>query len=375
MDPRTVEQRLTLPLIHQHNGTGIIAFATGVGKTKMTIDYINSELKIKTVLWTVPTRELRDSDVPIEFTKWGKRKIKLELTCYNSLSKYAGKHYDLVVLDEGHELTFAREENLNKIKRDRLLVLTATPPHEKEKKKIFYENLKLKIIREISIEESLEKGLISGFKIIIEKIKLDSSKTIPVKYQRKKIDPITKEMGYVENTFYTSEVEQYSYWDKQIKTLEDNGFSVSKNLRIGRMRSVYNLKSKLNYAKKIIQSYSKNKRVLVFGSTIDQVNKLCKHVYHSKSSNNDLNLFIEEKLNILGVVNALNQGKNVGTVDEILIVQLTSNPRQLIQRIGRGIRLKTGHTCTVRILIAEDTVDQEWLNKVLSHIHKSLWQN
>lgn len=362
MTNRDKEQKEVVKSIRMNNGIGILALATGVGKTKITIDYINGEPGISDILWVVPTVELRDTEVNKEFTKWCKRKdVNLTLTCYNSIKKLDGNKYDLIVLDEGHELTPAREESLNKINYSRLLLLTATPPHERDKKKII-ENLGLKLIHEIDLEEALNKGLISNFEINVKYLKLDKNKNLRVTYTR----------NDKEFSFLSSEYERYEYWNSKIEENEELGLSVSKHVRFGRMRALHNAPSKYMSAIELINSFGKDKRVLIYGANIAQVEKLSKHVYHSKTNNASLKLFKEGKITKLGVVNALNQGANVGTVDEIVIVQLNSNPRHLIQRIGRGIRFKTGHKCRITILVYKDTVDEDWFNIVINNLNKNL---
>jgi superfamily II DNA or RNA helicase len=362
MDNRTVEQVKVVQAIKDCDGRGILAIATGVGKTKITIDYINDEPTIIDILWVVPTRELRDNEVLNEFKKWGTRNdINLELTCYNSLKKLSGKTYDLIVLDEGHELTPAREEALNQISFNKLLMLSATLPHELDKK-IIMSNLKLNVIYEITLEDALEKALVSNFEIEVIKISLSKSKNLEVKYKK----------GGKDLSFLTSEYERYMYYTDIIESRTRMGLPVNKFTRFNRMRVIYNLPSKTALAKSILKKIGKNKRVLVFGASIEQIEKICKHTYHSKRNSDDLKLFKENKIKELGVVNALNQGSNVGVIDYILAVQLNSNPRHLIQRLGRGIRFKPGHTCKIIILVAEDCVDEEWCNVVLSNINKTL---
>jgi superfamily II DNA or RNA helicase len=362
MTNRDKAQKEVVKSIRMNNGKGILALATGVGKTKITIDYINGEPGILNILWVVPTVELRDTEVNKEFTKWCKRKdVNLTLSCYNSIKKLDGNKYDLIVLDEGHELTPAREEALNKITFSRLLLLTATPPHEKDKKQII-ENLGLKIIHEIDLEEALNKGLISDFEINVKYLELDERDNLKISYTK----------NNKEFSFFSSEYKQYSYWDNKITKNELLGLSVSKHLRFGRMRALHNAPSKYMEAIKLINSFGKNKRVLIYGANIAQIEKISKHVYHSETNRDSLKLFKENKINKLGVVNALNQGANVGVVDEIVIVQLNSNPRHLIQRIGRGIRFKSGHKCRVTILVYKDTVDEDWFNIVISNLNKNL---
>jgi superfamily II DNA or RNA helicase len=55
-------------------------------------------------------------------------------------------------------------------------------------------------------------------------------------------------------------------------------------------------------------------------------------------------------------------------LDCVVIEQLNSQPREFIQRIGRGLRFKEGHTAQIYILVTADTQDEKWMNEAIAGV-------
>ena len=134
-----------------------------------------------------------------------------------------------------------------------------------------------------------------------------------------------------------------------------------------RMRLIYNLKSKTEIARRIIDKWLKvDERFLIFCGSIEQSESLCgSSVFHSKTKDLALEAFKRSEINRLGVVESLNEGHNIPMVDGAVIVQLNSNKRDLVQRIGRTIRFRPGHTAIIWIFVVLDTVDEDWFKKAI----------
>ncbi len=49
-------------------------------------------------------------------------------------------------------------------------------------------------------------------------------------------------------------------------------------------------------------------------------------------------------------------------------MQLDSNPLKFIQRIGRIVRFRPGHTGKIIVLAFRDTVDATWVSKAISRL-------
>ena len=99
-------QNQVLKAIEDNPHNSLIALATGVGKSKVAIKYLVKH-RPENVLLIVPTVPLRENDWQKEFAKWGYTQLynKLERECYAYIHKIKGRHYDLVIMDEGHNIT------------------------------------------------------------------------------------------------------------------------------------------------------------------------------------------------------------------------------------------------------------------------------
>ena len=99
-------QKEAIEAIEKNPFNSIVVAATGVGKSKIAIDYIKklkSMLPDLKVLIVVPTERLRDNGWKEEFEKWEAittYETSVERVCYKSIDKISKKKFDLVVLDE-----------------------------------------------------------------------------------------------------------------------------------------------------------------------------------------------------------------------------------------------------------------------------------
>ncbi len=84
-------------------------------------------------------------------------------------------------------------------------------------------------------------------------------------------------------------------------------------------------------------------------------------------TSNSLNFedFANQKINRLACVASLNEGVNISNIDCAFMVQINSNDKDLTQRIGRAIRFKPDHIGRIIILVVENTVDIDWINKAI----------
>lgn len=362
MTNRDIVQKEALDAVLANGGSGILCLATGVGKSKIAIDYCNvfyNYLKKSfRGLLVVPTEKLRDENWSDEFEKWSAKKIynNLDRVCYASLNKLKNKDYDLVIMDECHKIS---ENNVKFFKQNtvsNILGLTATFPKD-EIKQLLLQELNLPIVYSISLDEAIDKQIVAPYKIKIVECLLDDKE----KY-------ITA--GTKEKPFMTTEYGQYNYLSNSIQRIMYSGKNVPQWLFLKRMHMLYNLKSKTDIAKKVIDSLPKDDKTLIFCGSIDQANQLCENRFHSKSSDKDFNDFCNGKINKLSCVNALNEGINIPNIDSAVIVQLNSQELNTIQRIGRCIRYRPGHEATIYILSVAFTQDAKWVEKALTSFDK-----
>lgn len=375
-------------------GTG--AAATGVGKTKPAIDEMmeiwrgwkaclspediidGPAIAVPQFFVAVPTEELRDTEWPKEVETWyGEEGLKMWKTCvtcvcYISMHKYRSGYYDLVILDEGHHLT----ELSNQFFRNNICIaimcLTATyPDRDRDPYKHALLHAIAPVIFSYPLEQGVEDELISEFEINVVLVVLDDlKKTIPA--------------GTKAKPFMTTEMKHYKYISKWIlgMQIEMNSVQVQTGLskktpeqlykaisfaQLSRNRFIYNLGTKTKLVKAIMaKEITPGLRTLVFAGSIKQCEELCgKQVYHSKTDDVMLKAFKAKEIDMLGCVNALNEGVNIPDLDIGIISQVDSNQRALVQRVGRLVRYRPGHKARVWIACVQDTVDESWLKESL----------
>ena len=358
-------QKAIVSLLKEVNGHGILELATGTGKSKIGIDYIHYLLtkykKRKSpprFLWVVPSEKLRDIDIPDEFKKWGRMNCLpyTTIVCYASLHKIEADKFDLVVLDELHRITELNSsfffDNGNQFQA--VLGLTATKPKEGIKVEIL-DKLKLHTLYRIDVEDARKQNLISDYEINIIKIPLGNHPfTVTTKAK----------------TYVTTEIKRYRALTATIDRFYAEGRSAPKHIVMARMRAIYTFNSKAIIAKNLLKELVTDNRILVFTKSIDICEKIVGKDYshHSKSKSKAYSNFLEGSSNLLGVVDSINEGVNLPDLDCVVIEQLNSQPREFIQRIGRGLRFKEGHTAQIYILVTADTQDEKWMNEAIAGV-------
>lgn len=334
---------------YKNNCKGTAALATGSGKSKIFVDIVSKQKK--PWLLVVPTEKLRDKNWKEEFDKWNKSHIYdtyVTTCCYASLAKVDLSQYHGCCLDEGHNISINNVQPFKEhYERLNILVLTATVPRDELKRHILFTMLKCDIVYELSLKDAIKIGIVAPLKIYLHELYLSTDKNIRVKNKK--------------TNFLQSEKGMYDYLCKRI---EDKAFPTQMDYLI-RARFIYNSSTKTEYAKKLLAKLPPDKRILIFSQSIMQIEEIIDEVYHSKTNDNYYNLFIDEKINRLGVVEALNEGENIKNLDIGFILQCNSNPKNLFQRIGRIVRKRKNHEAQIHILVLMNTVDEKWINNIL----------
>lgn len=331
---------------------GLLLLAPRVGKTKIGIDLIKRE-KPKKILWVTPSTKLRDIDIPLEFKTWRALSYlkRTDIICYASLAEHKGS-YDVIYLDEYQDLTANNSAPLfsKKIKYKRIIGLSGTHPKHGEKQKL-YDRLGLEILTSMTIDEAVSNKLIAEYNITVVRCKLDSvSKHVKA--------------GSKTKSFLNTESKHYSYLSKIIAVKLSNGQIVPKFFYLNRMRFIYNLKSKNDKAKRFVKRLKG--RTLVFTGSIEKAEHMCKHTYHSKTTDEDYNLFQDEKINTLACVNSGGVGNTYRNVDNFVVVQVNSNKKgDATQKIARSLVLQDNYKAKIFIFVVTETVDERWLEEVL----------
>jgi superfamily II DNA or RNA helicase len=351
---------------------GTVELATGIGKTKVAIDSIKYTLGINSTAIVhigVPTETLRDVDWPDEFRKWGQEDLlkKVKIFCHTTMPKVKSKteEVDLFVWDECHHATPKSVSYFNNNKVYKVLGLSATLPdgtrdEDDAAKKAIIDQYCPSIYK-VTIEQAIELELIADFEVKVLKFNLDNVK-------------ITN-YGTVEKPKLRTELEQYKYLSKQLaKSMFNKKFAGLKFTYMQQRRDfIVNSPSKFALAKTCLEKMLEpGKRTLVFCGSIAQSFKLLgTNVYNSQSNSDALEAFQAGTIDTLGAVDALNEGKNLKDLDQLLIVQGTSVKRTVVQRFGRALRLRPNHKALIVILVAKNTADEKWYHAATEDLDKS----
>lgn len=365
---------------------GLLAMATGTGKSKCAVDevrtlcnpYLSYELALEekgakdspVIYLVVPTEKLRDNNWDDEFRKWHAENeySLIERSCYASINKVRDQIIDLVILDEGHSLTEHNSQFFTNNSIKRVLVLSATPPDPKaggadQKKVELFKQFRIKTDFYYPLEQARKDGLVADYEIWVVQTRLDAT----TKYI---------EAGPKAKRYHTTEQAQYESLSRMIQK-----FAIAKNFvmvkvkSLERMRLIANSLEKLDVCKRLLEK-CKGNRILVFGGSIDQIEKLMPgQVYHSKSGKAGhayLATFMAEEVDEIGTVAAANEGINFPNLDIGIAAQISSDARELVQRIGRCIRHRPNHKSIFFIIIAAGTKDEDWLKVATADMDQSI---
>ena len=362
--------------LKNHNNFGSVFMATGTGKSKVGVNLAVekvSENKYSNGLLVVPTEKLRDEHWKDEFSKWGASSIyekNIIRTCYASLDNFKDYVFDFVILDEGHNITELKEIFFKQNVIKSCVLLSATKPKDQIKVDIL-KRYNLFTRYELFIDDSVKLGLIAPFEIDVIYTTLDN------------INKYIK-AGNTSNVFYQTEKQRYNFLSKNNSSL---GY-------INRMRFIYNLRSKTQAAKYILDNIiPKELRTIIFcGSKLQSI-ELCSRRFFSKPTldkkhRNNLikkaeyqylidnyeedrayNDFKENKINRMSCINAVNEGHNLPLIDCGFIVQINSNELHLFQRLGRIVRYRPGYIAKMIILCVKDSADYNWIQSAIKNLN------
>jgi superfamily II DNA or RNA helicase len=391
--PTTVEQCLANKQICQDeskknwfdaNGVGCIEACTGFGKSKPAIEivdqlrheFLSNFQKDLQILLVTPTEEMRDDNWPNEFIKWGVSMDNIKSIAYASLSKQDLSKYDLIIFDEYHRTTLGNLRRLqDALDTSRLMILglSATLPTkgytDDDRERIQLMKELCPTVYKLSLDDGIDYGLVSDFEMFVLKFNLD---TVKMEYDAgSKLKPF-KQTEKARYSWLTKKV-QFAMMEVQ-KNPKKKGFEFK---AIGdRVQFIYGMNSKMKLAKQCLDKLNVDgKRTLVFAGSIDHANQLCgEDVYHSESGREALDRFQSGEGTLLGSVKAMDEGMNLLEPDNALIMQVTSVERSLYQRCGRLLRKrydKLDHKATIVVLVAADTVDEQWFNKASLNLESS----
>ena len=354
MTKREQVQNDALNTVIKYQRAGL-ALSVGVGKTLVGLNYIdyffNQNSKLK-VLLVSPTLTIINN-WKNEIVKFKKDYLlsSIEFTTYRSINKHDNSKYDVVILEEAHNLL---DSHLNFLGHytGRILGLTGTPPRYQDSEKGRMVNQFCPMKFTYITDDAIDDDILNDYRIIVHMMNLSTQNTIPVNLKDK--------------SFFTSERKNYDFWSDRL----DSASSPKQRqiTAIMRMRALMGFKTKEDYVKKLLNNIED--KCLVFANTQDQADELCMYSVHSNNPDSELNLinFKEGVIDKLSCVMQLNEGVNIPNLRAGIIMHAYGNERKANQRIGRLLRLNPDEIATVHVLCYRNTIDEKWVQEGLKDL-------
>lgn len=336
-------------------GRAIAHLCPRSGKIRTSIRFFESlkdqwKTKDLKVLITYPDKNIQKSWED-DFKAVGYDTKDVEYVTHISLGKIQKKSYDVIIIDEIHLLSAKQKAEIKRlIKENKGSYQIGLSGTLSEKTEIELKaELDMPVVVEYTIEQAIQDGIISDYRINVIKVPLDDVKKI-----------------YKKNT--RTEKAQYRAYSWVI---ENKGHSLMLNL--GRMRVIHNSLAKTAATIDILNKL-KGERTLVFCPN----NKVAKSIgckLHTSKINKqeDFEKFISGKgNNHMAVCKIGNTGVSFKSLNHIVVNAFDSNSENLTQRICRSLILdEKDKISTIYIVTSTEKAELNWLEKSLEFFDRS----
>jgi len=402
-----IQKEIKSKLLKNPHGLAIIA--QRVGKTKICIDLIKRD-KPKSILWVILSKDLH-RDIMSEFKKWKADKYTniLTISTYNSLPKITG-HYETIILDEVQSVTEINMSNIlnGNLTYKHILGVSGTYTKSLEKQEI-YKKLNLEVLIDYGINEAVEDGVLSDYRINVVNIPYNPNISKEVKHINQKIEYYNKGIiSYLDgkisikgmvsaelNVRFNRMVEDGKLFNILSDTGKSIGYIISKpdGSKIGKFNPfpdiVYYIKNEKLYQKvpafllikraqiignspqkeqycRKLQTTLKGKRNIFFCNSIQQSESISEYLYNSTTDTKYLDMFNNMEISELVMVNSGSVGYTYRQVDNLIIVQVDSdNNGKSSQKLSRILLKQIDYQATVWILCLKGTQDEAWVQEFL----------
>lgn len=343
----------------------LMELATGYGKTALSLKLTNYLLASK---WYEGRKEINililvakivhKQTWADEISKWGginhpTAKINIRMECYESLHKCCDERWDIVLGDEVHHLSEARQKTLKVMSFGYFIGLSATIP---QKLKMWFRYNYHSEVVSCDIIESIDSEVLPEPTILLFPLQVENtrmSETIEInpkakgpivygeykdlwKYKKAKQHAIlrcTQKQKLIE-------LDKLIEWYKK-KAMSGNMAMKQSWLYLCGKRLEFLADCKLQWVKLILHHLDKE-RTITFCKTIAQTEHLGKNCIHSqnKDATKVYDDFNNKKIDHITAVNILNENANLVNCKYAIFANLSSSEVVIPQRIGRSMRHK-----------------------------------
>ncbi len=349
MNRKEVQDK-ALEVLLQNDRCGL-GISMGVGKTRIAINHMIENFNpLVQYLIVAPKKSVLKAWTD-EFSKMERQDMTdyVTFTTYLSLNKHNPNDYDIVYLDECHSLLNSHDTFLSEFSGN-IVGLTGTPPERRGSEKYEMVQKYCPIKFKFTVDDATDSNILNDYKIVVHMLNMSKLKTLKKK---------NKSGGH----WFTSEEDDYNYYSRRVA--EANPGKQKAMSSIMRMKSMMDYTTKEDYVTSLLEKI--NSKCIVFANTQKQADKLCAHSYHSgnKSSEDNLQLFSDGRVDKLSCVLQLSEGITVPNLKQGIIMHAYGNERKSAQRIGRLLRLNPSETSMCHILCYRNSVDETWVSKAL----------
>ena len=346
----------------------LIEAATGLGKTKVSIDLANYLISSK---WYTDAKEINILILVAkrvhkqtwreEIEKWGginhpTATINICMECYESMHKHQGERFDIILLDEVHHVKSEdRMAYLSNISYGYIIGLSATIP--KKLKQYFKFRYHAGIVS-CNLTEAIEDAILPEPQILLFPLMLDNRQpTETWEINAKEKGPVV--MGDIRDIWKYKKQKTHAIlrctqkqklieYNKLIDW-EKNRFMMTRNQGLERSwlfhagkRLEYLADIKLPIIKDILKHLS-HYRTITFCKSIAQAEEVSDNCIHSKNADSDQTYcnFNKKKINHISAVNILNENANLVDCKYAIFCNFSSSEVCMPQRLGRSLRHKS----------------------------------
>lgn len=376
-----IQQQEFAYLKNKHNV--ILKWATGCGKSKMSIDLVNnaiSAIPTPRVLFVVAERA-HIKNWQQEFKKWNLN-TAAEVICYASLKKMKDATFDVLVLDEAHH-AFSKNklEILQTISASYVYLLSATLPSAKqdEIEAIFGKFT----VSNITLKEAIDSDILPDPRVYVVAMELDDTiQNQEIKIGKESNPPVVSwenRMKYIINhkscVIKCTEKQKYIYFTETMDYWKRR-YEHSKNqmhhnwwVNTGSQRKRFIGELKTPVVKQLLKEVGKKKTVC-FCSSVAQANSLSSRYTISSKKPMKYNQAVIDDFNKgtirrIFAVGMITEGMNLADIETGIIVQLDGKERLFIQKFGRSLRAKNPESY---IFYYKGTQDENYLKNALQFV-------
>lgn len=322
------------------------------GKIKVAIDIMTNMVALK-VLILAPRNDIFKGWVD-DFAKFGWPSKPIFCT-FSSIKKLTKDKWDLVIIDEPHELSVNQQAILSKLVYDSpVLGLTGTLTQKTRNE--LYDSLNLDVCYKYTIEEGVDDGILADYQLIIHQVPLDNTV-----YKYGSIKKHTEKKWFDVTSYLKDDT-------KNPKTRQ--------MMKLRLINIIQNSIAKMLKTRDLLQKFSSD-RVLVFCGVTEVADNLSIPVYHSKAKEKEI--FLDfcvggGMVNQLATIKMMQAGVTINPIHRGIINYMSGNPEDSAQKVCRFLGMEYDNPdkkAEIHIVSTNENFETERLKTGLAFFDKS----